>query len=286
MILTRGEIENLPMSDPNNARSMVSRRATWIAAILFVVCALVGWEVIGRGLAPDSVVVLESIRELSGIDYRDSTGTLWAISDNSTLFEIDQDGKILRRLEFKDGDTEGVLEFTTGGKVWVLSERQPALFVVRSSDLSFEGSIDLERYTGAEHKNKQFEGMALAAGDRRLILANERPPAIVEMDIDEGGRPGPILSTVEIDADSLSAITVSPDGSEICIVSRDVGLRLVTRAGKPLGPWKKFRAERIEGMAFVPGRGLCLASDTVPSRISYFKDLGSWEKLRAFLVEK
>lgn len=274
------------MSDSKNAKPVALRRATWIAAILFVACVIVGWEVFGRGLSPDSVVVLEPIRELSGIDYRESSGTLWAISDNSTLFEIDPDGKILRRLEFKDGDTEGVLEFTTGGKVWVLSERQPALFVVRTSDFTFEGSIDLERYPHAEHKNKQFEGMSLTAGDRRLILANERPAVIVEMDIDPNGRPGPILSTVEIDADSLSAITVSPDGSEICIVSRDVGLRLVTRAGKPLGPWKKFRAKRIEGMAFVPGRGLCLASDTVPSRISYFKDLDSWEKLRAFLVEK
>jgi hypothetical protein len=274
------------MSDPNNARLMAPVRATWIAAVLFVACAFAGWGVFGRGLAPDSVVRLDSIRELSGIDYRDSTGTLWAISDNSTLYEIDPDGKILRRLAFKDGDTEGVLEFSTGGKVWVLSERQPALFVVRASDLSFEGSINLERYPRAENKNKQFEGMALTADDRRLILANERPAVLVEMDVDENGRPGPILSTVEIDADSLSAIAVSPDGREICIVSRDVGLRLVTRAGRPLGPWKKFRASRIEGMAFVPGRGLCLASDTTPSRISYFKELDSWEKLRAFLVEK
>jgi hypothetical protein len=154
---------------------------------------------------------------------------------------------------------------------------------VRLDDFSVEREWRLPPCPDADSANSRYEGLANVGAEGRILLVNESPPMLVE--VDPSKSPGEeMLVFRRLDARNVSAILLAPGGDEIVLVSRDDGLRLVRRDGTPVGRWHRVASRRIEGIALVPEVGLFLAEDLQKSRLLLFRRFKTWDALRAFLV--
>lgn len=235
-----------------------------------------------RGLKPDQVMVVKGAPELSGLAWHPGRETLFGVSDEHYMAEIDAEGKVLRRRDYPGRDLEDLCLLPGEVEFFVVEERGSALLTVRAEDLEILASRPLPPISRAVSLNKRYEGMAYDANRGRLFLLNEQQPAVlVEMELEPEPR---VLREVDLDCSEANAVLLPPGGEELVILSKTHGLRLYARDGTPRSPWRALAVGRAEGAAIIPGRGLYVASDDVPSRIAVFRGLDSWDKLRTWLV--
>jgi len=260
----------------------------WIPALWLLLAssgaALLGtWfgERQAHRLVPDEVFTLKGLPEISGLVYLEKKGVLLAVSDAGLAGEISLDGRLLRRRKMEARDLEGVALLPDGKSALVVDEQGQRLLRVGLDQFELQGASPIRTRVPRHSKNRAMEGVALLPGGRgAILLQEEHPCALVWTDLAGKG----LGKVVLLNSKSASDLLLHTETSELVVLSRERGLRLLNLQGDPLGPWHPLRVRHAEGLALVPGQGLYVALDKVPGRLALFRQLDSWERLRAFLA--
>ena len=230
-------------------------------------------------IRPDETLLLEGVREPSGLAWDERSQTLLVASDAGALVRVDDEGHVLQRQAFEEDDLEAVCLDPHSGHYLLLSERKSNVIEVDDVTLAPIGCTHLARLPRCFHRNAGFDGLCtLDASERTCVIKEKDPAALVIIDHD---RP---VRTVILDAPSASGVLLLKRFHEMVVVSRERGLRLLTREGRPLGPWKAVAATHVESIALIPGHGLYFAQDTIPGKLLVSRTLDSEEKLREALL--
>lgn len=249
------------------------------------VVALLVYLVFGRpGVhVPDATYRDSALVEPSGVVWLPGRECLLVVSDELYVAEMTLEGKTIRRQPTGGRDLEDVVLLPGGEEALVVDERKPAVVRLRLRDLKLGKEVMLPAVPDTD-PNRRYEGIACLQRDRRLLLVNERPGRLVEVEVDWDAGTARRVREAKVDTKTLSGLVVSPDLQEIVVLSRSKGLRLLEISGKPLGPWHRIDAERLEGLTLVPGKGLVLVDDERAGAIHVFEGIDTWSRLREFLL--
>lgn len=251
--------------------------------LLLIVASLSGWAAYTRSerylgvLEPDQVIAIDDFPEISGIAYWPQRGTLIGVGDNGEVAELTLQGKVLRKRVHDKRDFEDVYLPPQSGRALAIDEQHNRLVTLRLDDFGIEAERSVPNdFSLTRHKNKRFEGMAMAGNPPHLVLGNEFPPAVTLFD----PRSGAPLRTVLLGARSLSGVIPGPQG-ELLLVSRENGLLMLDADGATVGDgWHPVEYHHIEGAALVPGFGLVLCIDRNPGVLLVFSAIRDWQALR------
>lgn len=272
----------LPGRRPRAAAWRSPRRFAFglLLALLFVLAAVAGYRAMEHRLGilePDRVIVIDDFPEVSGIAYRQGSGTLIGVGDNGEIAEITLEGRVLRKRIHAGRDFEDVALLAGHRQALAIDEQHGRLLTIALDDFSIvaerEQPVSLTR-----HMNKSIEGLALAGDPQRLVLGNEFPPAVVFP-----GEAGQATRTLLLGAASLSGVIAGPRG-ELLLISRENGLMLLDAGGRPAGRWHPVEYHHIEGAALVPGFGLLLCVDRNPGVLLVYSAIRDWDSLRHALA--
>ena len=215
------------------------------------------------------------LNEISGLLYLEASKTLLTVSDDGTIAEVSVAGEVLRERRHKGHDFEDVTQ-STDGSIIVIEEAKGSIQRVDLGDFSLAPIATVAHPAGHDApKNRGFEGI-LATADGNFVLACEMHPSSLVF-VDRTGRELRIVAT---GAPSLTAV-LSAGPELFMVLSRTRGIGFLDHDGRMRGDWIALNDDRVEGAAFVPGRGLILAVDEVPARLLVFKDIRSMDDLIA-----
>lgn len=230
-------------------------------------------------LEPDRVIAIDDFPEISGIAYWPERDTLIGVGDNGEIAELSLQGRVLRKRMHPGRDFEDVVLLPGARRVLAIDEQEARLLTLSLEDFSVVAEREVPAGLAVtRHRNKSFEGLALAGAPPQIVLGNEFPPAIVRAD--GGGR---LPRTSLLGARSLSGVIAGPEG-ELLVVSREHGLMLLDADGRPSGKWRPIEYHHIEGAALVPGFGLVLCVDRSPGVLLVFSSIKDWPSLRHALA--
>lgn len=255
--------------------------------LLLIAAGLAGWAAYQRTerylgvLEPDRVMAIDDFPEISGIAWWSARGTLIGVGDNGEVAELTLQGRVLRKRIHEKRDFEDVYLLPDSGRALAIDEQRNRLVTLRLEDFGIEAEQGVPHdFSLTRHRNKSFEGMAMAGNPPRLILANEFPPAVTLLE----PRTGAPLRTVLLGARSVSGVISGPQG-ELLLVSRENGLLLLDADGHTIGDgWHPVEYHHIEGAALVPGFGLVLCIDRNPGVLLVFSTIRDWQDLRHVFV--
>ncbi len=126
-------------------------------------------------------ITIKGIDDLSGITYSPHTQTYWIVNKApSLLLEINDKGKILRRISFsKIHDTEDVT-WIKKNLFAIVEETQNRLFIfdikADTKILSPEAAIHTWQAPGVYQKNKGLESVTYNSVTNKLLCASEKFP--------------------------------------------------------------------------------------------------------------
>jgi hypothetical protein len=251
--------------------------------LLLIAAGLAGWAAYARTerylgvLEPDRVIAIDDFPEISGIAWWPARGTLIGVGDNGEVAELTLQGRVLRKRIHEKRDFEDVYLLPGSGQALAIDEQHNRLVTLRLDDLGIEAERSVPHdFSLTRHRNKSFEGMAMAGNPPRLILANESPPAVIMLDPHTGDP----QRTMLLGAKSVSGVITGPQG-ELLLVSRENGLLLLDADGNTVGDgWHPVEYHHIEGAALVPGFGLVLCIDRNPGVLLVFSAIRDWQDLR------
>lgn len=135
----------------------------------------------------------EKIEEPSGIAYHPTRKTLFVVSDDGDIYEIDLNGKILaeKHISIKDSDyldPEGVAINTRTGEVYVAAEEIDGILVIDPATLEITGIFKI---INRDEKGRPLfkeggnglEGIAFVPGKKpdydRIYVCNQHDPPVV-----------------------------------------------------------------------------------------------------------
>lgn len=251
--------------------------------LLLIAAVVAGWAAYLRTerhlgvLEPDRIIAIDDFPEISGIAWWPARGTLIGVGDNGEVAELTLQGKVLRKRIHEKRDFEDVYLLPDSGRAVAIDEQHNRLVTLRLDDFGIETERSVPHdFTLTRHRNKSFEGMALAGTPSRLVLANEYPPAVTLLDAQTGAP----QRTMLLGARSVSGVIGGPQG-ELLLVSRENGLLLLDADGDTVGDgWRPVEYHHIEGAALVPGFGLVLCIDRNPGVLLVFSAIRDWRDLR------
>ncbi len=266
------------MTDPARERSLRIGNERLFGSTLLLVVAVTLRLIPLPILTPDWRVTLADVDGGSGLAFCAATRTLALVTDQGELCELSLEGVVLRRRFLAGSDFEDLAFTPDGQRLIIISERRHELVTVDWASLKVVSERALPLLSPEGHSNKRFEGLAVDPRDGSLWVAHERPGAIMTFD------PTTESTTVRLINDSdVSAILASPDGRQLVVVSREQGLRLYGEDGHPIGDWLAIDAQRVEGIAFVPGVGLLMVQDFNPTMLLRFGSMPTWDAVVARL---
>jgi uncharacterized protein YjiK len=237
-------------------------------------------------LEPDQVVELPEFPQISGIVYWPEHATLIGVGDGADglgqISEFTLSGEMIQTQNYARHDMEDIVLSDEQGYAFVTDERNRRLLKVRLSDLSIveESAITYPRFPG-QGPNRQFEGITKPKDGPGFVFANERGPAGLVYFSDLHAPPDWVSV---LGAKTVSSV-ISDEQGNMLVVSREMGLLLVTADGHPLGQWHPVRGSHMEGVALVPGVGLTICTDQTPGRLLILSTLDSWEAIRHALSD-
>jgi uncharacterized protein YjiK len=256
---------------------MIQEKIAPVVVVLLSATVILALSLPDGSLEPDFTTVVADTRELSGLCWDPERRQLVAVTDEGRILELSPAGEILRRRDTDGLDLEAVSLAADGTTLLILDEASPSLHA--ADPMTFELRTTV-RIPSDDPANVRFEGVI--GTDDHLLLAREGGGLFRWSPATPSAAPELVAAT---DA-PLNDITASPDGEELLLLSRCRGLRLVSRRGEPLGPWKRLRLRRAEGLAWVPGRGLLVVTDENPSRLASFTHFHTWADLREALTTR
>lgn len=184
---------------------------------------------------PDYRAVIDAKRlpgmekdEASDLSYSPSSKTLFAVmGKNPFLVELTLQGDVLRKIPLVGwANPEGVAVLENG-LIAIVDERQHSLVIVTlTADTRQLNIADFPRYDlgPSKNQNKAFEAIAWDPRNQRLILGEERPPALFTWSSDgsqtlKGDKQR--LPSDELDLRNLSALSIDPRTGHALVLSAD-----------------------------------------------------------------
>ncbi|MBV4497977.1 SdiA-regulated domain-containing protein [Pseudomonas sp. SWRI12] len=171
--------------------------------------------------------------EASDVTYNSQTKTLFAVmGKNPFLVELTLQGDVLRKMPLVGwGNPEGVA-FMENGLLAITDERKHLLSIVQvDADTRALNINDFPRYDlgTSKNQNKGFEAIVWDPKNQRLVLGEERPPALFTWKSDgsqllKGDKQ--IHVSNELDLRNLSALAVDPRTGHMLVLSADSHLLL------------------------------------------------------------
>lgn len=102
----------------------------------------------------------------------------YAVSDNGYLFEINNQGKITRKAQFKGVDFEAIC--IKDDYIYVSDETPRRIYQFRIADFSLVNTFHVPYHGG---NNSGFESLTFNEDRKKFILISERPTIIYELDL-------------------------------------------------------------------------------------------------------
>ncbi|MCD4784499.1 MAG: SdiA-regulated domain-containing protein [Candidatus Eremiobacteraeota bacterium] len=225
----------------------------------------------------------EKIEEPSGIAYHPMRKTLFVVSDDGDIYEIDLNGKILakKHISAQDNDEldpEGVAINTRTGEVYVAAEEIDGILVIDPATLKITGIFKI---INKDEKGKPlfreggngFEGIAFVPGKKagydRIYICNQHdPPIVMKVPAPSvikkrfaGKKSLKVLGWFRMPCTDLSGMTYHNSRKTLFILS-DFNNTLfeVSTDGKILNQWS-VPGQDQEGIAFA-GNYVYIAQDS------------------------
>ncbi len=120
--------------------------------------------------------ILVHIPEASGICYAKNTNSLFVANDEGSVFEINTEGKILRKKRLGNYDLEGVACDTEKGKLYFALEGDDNVLIVKQKTLTVQKEIKIKREFKKvkvlkKDKKNGLEGIAITPNG--IYLSNQ-----------------------------------------------------------------------------------------------------------------
>lgn len=244
---------------PASKRPFLRRWSTWIAAAAVIgygVAIAMHWD--DRGLLwvkerflsqteqrasiwlPDYVVdidakVLPGMEddEASDLSFNPISKTLFAVmGKNPFLVELSLDGDVLRKMPLTGWSNPEGVAVLADGRLAIVDERDHSLVIVTLDKNTQALNIgDFPKYDlgPSQDQNKAFEAIAWDPLRQRLLLGEERPPALFTWSTDGRsaltGDKQPLPSD-ELDLRNLSALGIDPRTGHMLVLSADSNMLL------------------------------------------------------------
>ena len=171
--------------------------------------------------------------EASDIAYNPHTKTLFSVmGKNPFLVELTLQGDVLRKMPLVGWSNPEALTVMANGLLAIVDEREHLLSIVKidadTRELNIAGfpKYDLGP---SEDQNKAFEAITWDPGHQRILLGEERPPALFTWKSDgsqtlTGDKQK--LASEELDIRNLSALAIDPRTGHTLVLSADSHLLL------------------------------------------------------------
>ena len=171
--------------------------------------------------------------EASDLTYNPVSKTLFAVmGKNPFLVELNLDGDVLRKMPLVGwSNPEGVAALE-GGRLAIVDERDHKLTIVTlTAETQSLNIADFPQYDlgPSENQNKAFEAIAWDPRQQRIVIGEERPPALFTWSSDGHspltGDKKPLPSE-ELDLRNLSALGIDPRTGHMLVLSADSNMLL------------------------------------------------------------
>jgi len=171
--------------------------------------------------------------EASDLSYNPVSKTLFAVmGKNPFLVELNLDGDVLRKMPLVGWSNPEGVAVLEGGRLAIVDERDHTLTIVTlTADTRSLNITDFPQYDlgPSENQNKAFEAVAWDPKQKRILVGEERPPALFSLSSD-GQSPltgdKQRLPNDELDLRNLSALGVDPRTGHLLVLSADSNLLL------------------------------------------------------------
>lgn len=166
--------------------------------------------------------------EASDITYHPGTRTLFAVmGKNPYLVELSLQGDVLRKMPLNGWSNPEAVTAMPDGRLAIVDERQHQLTVVKIDATTRE--LNIADFTPFDlgpsvDQNKAFEALAWDPHNQRLLLGEERPPALFSLKLGSDGQPTgekQRLDAPDLDMRNLSALAVDPRTGHRLLLSAD-----------------------------------------------------------------
>ncbi|MBD8732751.1 SdiA-regulated domain-containing protein [Pseudomonas sp. CFBP 13710] len=166
--------------------------------------------------------------EASDITYHPGTRTLFAVmGKNPYLVELSLQGDVLRKMPLTGWSNPEAITTLADGRLAIIDERQHQLTVVKveadTRELNIADFAPFDLGPSAD-QNKAFEALAWDPRNQRLLLGEERPPALFSLKLGSDGLPTgekQRLDAPDLDMRNLSALAVDPRTGHRLLLSAD-----------------------------------------------------------------
>ncbi|MND96112.1 SdiA-regulated [compost metagenome] len=171
--------------------------------------------------------------EASDLTYNPVSKTLFAVmGKNPFLVELNLDGDVLRKMPLEGWSNPEGVAVLEGGRLAIVDERDHSLTIVTlTADTRSLNIADFPQYDlgPSENQNKAFEAIAWDPRQQRIVLGEERPPALFTWNSDGHspltGDKQP-LPNEELDLRNLSALGIDPRTGHMLVLSADSNMLL------------------------------------------------------------
>lgn len=166
--------------------------------------------------------------EASDIAYHPGTRTLFSVmGKNPYLVELSLQGDVLRKMPLTGWSNPEAVTVLADGRLAIIDERQHQLTVVKvdadTRELNIADFAPFDLGPSAD-QNKAFEALAWDPRNQRLLLGEERPPALFTLKLGSDGQPigeKHRLDAPDLDMRNLSALAVDPRTGHRLLLSAD-----------------------------------------------------------------
>ncbi|QXI28263.1 SdiA-regulated domain-containing protein [Pseudomonas vanderleydeniana] len=170
--------------------------------------------------------------EASDVSYNPRTRTLFSVmGKNPFLSELTLQGDVLRKIPLVGWNNPEAVTVLEGDKLAIVDERMHILSIVTVDASTRELNIkDFPQYDlgPSKDQNKAFEAVVWDARNQRILLGEERPPALFSLKSDGTRFMGEKqkLASDQLDVRNLSALAIDPRTQHLLVLSAESHLLL------------------------------------------------------------
>lgn len=183
------------------------------------------------------------IQEPSGLAFGKDYQTLWVVSDISdgNIYEIDFEGNILRCLDFRGDDLEGITYDQTEDVLWAIDEQRNEIIKL-SPD---QGELDRSAIPVLASADHGLEGISLENQNKYWIANEKLPKKLFLLNSDFS-----IEQEFEPDlAEDYSGLCVNPTNGTLWIVSDESQLLIKWSPHNGIAEKFDLPMKKAEGIA-------------------------------------
>jgi len=183
-----------------------------------------------------------SVPEPSGLYYDQLNNSLWTVSDeNSTIYNIDLTGKVLKQFAVNGLDLEGITKLNDSTLVTIL-ERDRIVVYLDTNGIELKRiKIDI---TG--DPNKGLEGITINPVNSHIFILNEKEPGML-LELNAKGK---IIAKAKLDfTTDYSGLDFMESDNELWMISDEGEAILRLSEDGTLIKKYKVNIEQIEGLA-------------------------------------